>query len=138
VTGSSPPSALSAVQRAALDRAQVDGVEATQYLQLVGALETAREAAGTVDASGTPLPGLACLVSLAAVYTQHTDAPTSGTPPSPPEPPAFDDAAVSDDLRVDGAVVAHRRFDVSVGRAAAMAAIPTVELEARLASEPDS
>lgn len=129
-------STLAAVQRAALDRARVEGTDAAAHMTLVGAIETARDTTSLDDRSSPPLPGLVCLVAAVAVRGLREPptepAPLDG-PQSPPSTPSPTGLAADDELRLDGAVVACRRFDVPIDRAAALAAVPVTELEAHIA-----
>jgi hypothetical protein len=125
--------ALAAVQRAAVERALL-GDDAPHHLALVGAVETARVA----DAD-PPLPVLAALAAVAGLHSvdqsrdlarrpSPTDAPP--TPPSPSSPGPTPDSR----FRRDGAVVAHRRFDVPLDHAAALADVPLDAVRARVRS----
>jgi hypothetical protein len=137
VTTGEDESTLATVQRAALDRARLEGTDAAAHLTLVGALETARETAHSDGRAGPPLPGLVCLVAAVSVRGLR-EAPSSPAPLDGPQSPQLTPGptglAADDELRLDGAVVACRRFDVPVDRAAALAAVPVTELEAHLAA----
>jgi hypothetical protein len=118
---SGDPHALAAVQRAAVERA-VLGDDAARHLALVGAIETARLAD-----DDPPLPVLAAVAAVAGLRARgrrlDEHPPGPGPLPSPPSPP-FPGASDDSRLRRDGAVVAHRRFDVPLDRAAALADVP--------------
>ena len=111
------PDPLRAVQRAAVERA-VLGDDAPDHLALAGAIEAAR------PAGDAPLPALAAVAAVAGLRVRTPDPddrPSAPGPlPSPPSPASPGPSARSR-LRRDGAVVAHRRFDVPLDRAAALA-----------------
>jgi hypothetical protein len=114
------PDPLRAVQRAAVERA-VLGDDAPEHLALAGAVEAAS------SAGDAPLPALAAVAAVAGLRVrprESDDRPSAPEPlPSPTSPPSPGPPARSR-LRRDGAVVAHRRFDVPLDRAAALADVP--------------
>lgn len=128
-----------AIQRASIERALVDETAAPAHLALAGALEAAR-----TGADDPPLPGLVPLAIVGALGAddRSDDASrpavprTIGSPEPHPGARSSDWLADAHDVgrrvRVDGAAVAVRRFDLSVDRAAALAAVPTAELRTAL------
>lgn len=121
--------AVDAMQDAALERAVVDGIDATAHLAFAGALEGARP----VPTGADPLL-LGSLLAV-AIETRYgagvridglrgSESLPSGTPSTPVEPDGQRRPAV------EGALLAYDRFDLSTETAAALADTSVADFEA--------
>ena len=134
---------LVAVQRAALERALVDDVDARPYFALAGVLDTARSET-TGDDRGETVPAME---RVSGVSGADTEVESTGVLPvallSLAVAPALDDGCTERSTRANpwtpepdanrpavrrGARLALRWFDVSAERVAARAGLPTVAL----------
>lgn len=130
--------ALAAVRDAALERGVVDAVDSERYLALAGTAESVRTGDATPADGGSQtdvgttshslLPAaLFCVTALRAI-DEAADAGDAWTPT--PARGSYDRAVR------EGAVLASRRFDLSLDAAASLAGVPTTALASLAEDEP--
>lgn len=110
-------SVVRTVQDAALERALLDEADTARYVAFAGRLESLRRDADDADRAGFLTPLLtASLLARTAPPPREASAPSDGAHTS----------------RVEGAVLAYRRFDIDVARAARLAGRSREDFEALL------
>lgn len=112
--------AVRRMQNAALERALLRGDHDGRYVTFAGALEHLRQAAAERGSDGL----LASLVTCTALANSAELSPEMVDPWTP-------DVA-DDETRVEGAILAHRRFDIDLDRAARLAGRSTADFESVL------
>lgn len=119
-TGISAAGVLRRVQDAAIQRALLDEADSDRHLAFVGALETVRRDAAERDVEGLVVPLLASTASARA------DGAVAGAAA------AWSPSPDRDADRVGGAILAYRRFDLDVDRAARLAGRSRADFESLL------
>lgn len=116
----STATAIRRIQNAALERALLQGDHDGRYVRFAGTLEELRQNAARCEAEGLFAPLFACT------------ALAGGGELSPELVDPWTPSVSDDDTRLEGAILAYRRFDIELGRGARLAGRSTADFEAVL------